>query len=828
MLARLTTNDNKEKHKTVPTDLYSEAVSHLSIAPIFIPYLRIMSTMVGKSVPEIFTSASLSIIPTDSKNSNSAKIPTSAIIREIGDGGGDGDSNGGEAAKEMYSTCAYFRDANSKKAKTVIPILISFHNEFERKKILKSGAIQPAPSDHESEDDSDGYPSNDTAVKIESDTKERSDEVVQNNDDDDESWDAELDLIGETHQEDNLERYGKNEIKFECTYKHLDDDEKVDLDEGVDNKADTVIEAIKILSTSLVDNVSEETSGIRFELELTVCLQSLAEESVLSSIASQSQHKSINTAGSNHSNKLEIDLKKRAEAEIFRTNLEIRAFLLSSNAEASYSSYSRNENSNTNTNGNVNDDETVDEMQIALQALNMGLESRIFQEENTSLSYFSKLSTYYLPPKTDPAPLLKLNILPALLVSVRGISAPASKTGVTLISLVLYHSNVHNENVTITNIALHPGHSRLLDQEYPNTITKDFGQAMPAGERTVMDMTKSVRWGYASGTSPSLPLVLKPQEAIATVLQINANEVMDDNSSRSFVSPIGVRAAVGDISRIDSNVSDIYRNRRGVSASVVMVTEDATWTTSPIVAMGSTDAFKVSLSVRESVCTVGAQVTVDLKVLNLSTELRDLMLIMAKDDDVGTDADADGNNNDNDNTNSPNNADPNMQPDLKYANNSQNRDDLNGMSLRGKKSKSASTLGATSTLGMSGVSGNDNETHSQHKSATKQTHAHAHAPKNTINNAIVSEVNGYTFGCWGLSDKDDGTVRHSRDHDLLAVDAALLLGEVKGQHAIEAELRFVPFTEGTLSVPNLKLYDKNNERWYDCDHTLKIISVAKQ
>jgi hypothetical protein len=93
--------------------------------------------------------------------------------------------------------------------------------------------------------------------------------------------------------------------------------------------------------------------------------------------------------------------------------------------------------------------------------------------------------------------------------------------------------------------------------------------------------------------------------------------------------------------------------------------------------------------------------------------------------------------------------------------------------------------------------------------------------------AVVSEVNGYTFGVWGLSHGDDGTTRHHRDHELLAVDAALLLGEVKGQHSIEAELRFVPLREGTLDVPNLKLYDKRAARWYNCVHTLKIVAAAK-
>ena len=77
-----------------------------------------------------------------------------------------------------------------------------------------------------------------------------------------------------------------------------------------------------------------------------------------------------------------------------------------------------------------------------------------------------------------------------------------------------------------------------------------------------------------------------------------------------------------------------------------------------------------------------------------------------------------------------------------------------------------------------------------------------HAKENhRFNMAVSLEVNGYTLGVWGLSGDDDGTTWHHRDHELLAVDAALLLGEVKGQHSIEAELRFVPLWEGTLDVP---------------------------
>ena len=95
-----------------------------------------------------------------------------------------------------------------------------------------------------------------------------------------------------------------------------------------------------------------------------------------------------------------------------------------------------------------------------------------------------------------------------------------------------------------------------------------------------------------------------------------------------------------------------------------------------------------------------------------------------------------------------------------------------------------------------------------------------------VNTAIVAEMDGYTFGVWGISGEDDGTVRLNRDHELLAIDAALLLGQVSGQHAIDAELRFVPLREGTLKVPNWKLYDKTAGRWYNCSHKLKIVAKA--
>lgn len=310
---------------------------------------------------------------------------------------------------------------------------------------------------------------------------------------------------------------------------------------------------------------------------------------------------------------------------------------------------------------------------------------------------------------------LNLNMTSALCVSVRNVSG--SSGGSTLVSLTIRHSNTHSEPVTITNIALHPGHSRA-DLPYSKT-----DHSMPGGETSVTDMSRFVKWGYAPRTEPQLPLVLHPNNAYSTVLTIDAGQ---DLRSRSFVSPISVTAAVGSSS----------------NTVVVVVATEAQWTTGRV-AVEPADAFRVDMNVAQQFNYVGAPLVVSLRVMNLSTKTRDLMLLMAKDDDKNT---------------------------------------------------------MTSPQRQSG----------------------------TVTAAVVSQVNGYTFGVWGLSEDDDGTKRQNRDHDLLAVDAALLLGEVKGQHSVDAELRFVPLREGTLDVPNLKLYDKTEGKWYNCVHKLQIVATAQK
>lgn len=103
----------------------------------------------------------------------------------------------------------------------------------------------------------------------------------------------------------------------------------------------------------------------------------------------------------------------------------------------------------------------------------------------------------------------------------------------------------------------------------------------------------------------------------------------------------------------------------------------------------------------------------------------------------------------------------------------------------------------------------------------------ATAKHKAVNAAIISEADGYKFGVWGISGEDDGTVKLIRDNELLAMDAALMLGKVQGQHAAEAQLRFVPLREGRLKVPNWKLYDRAAGTWYTCYHNLTIVARAK-
>lgn len=140
----------------------------------------------------------------------------------------------------------------------------------------------------------------------------------------------------------------------------------------------------------------------------------------------------------------------------------------------------------------------------------------------------------------------------------------------------------------------------------------------------------------------------------------------------------------------------------------VLVAADARWTSSRV-GVENSDAFQVNMSLRGGLdappCRVGAPLVVSLRVLNLSVEGRDLMLLMAKDGEGGEAAGG-----------------------MRWER------PLDGRIRRRRRGPRQED----STSSARGKEGRG------------------------FNTAVVSEVNGYTFGVWGLSGDDDGTTRHHR------------------------------------------------------------------
>ena len=543
-------------------------------------------------------------------------------------------------------------------------------------------------------------------------------------------WSSELETLGEAMDDDYSEQKAqKRELQFQCTCK----------EDGI-NPGKVVIEAVSIISTALIGNDLDEEVGIRFDIEI-----SLRDTHILT----------------------ESKFEKGSKVE-----LEIRALLLCTDPHSG----SRDGRRWTT----AKRDEKFTEILLGMKALDMGM-SNTFHD---SSPYFCEASTLILPPSSSRPLYLDILLSPAFTIDITEVGGASSHRGVTLVSVILSHSNCHDEIVTVTNIALYPGHSRLLKDgiKQNDTNSKDeniYGETMPGGEDAVINMSRCVRWGYASGTAPTLPLVLKPHEAVATVIEIHGRENM---SQRYFESPVCAKAIVGDEygSCHPHSETDTFWDDKGKHKSMVIASADATWTTTRM-ASGLTDAFRVNMSIEKSVHVVGSQILVSLKVMNLSSEPRDLMLLMAKDED---------------------------------------KSDVSFEGGKTKETDSLPTMQRQQDIISSGKSANSSIASSRVNDSPDT--------RNTVNTAVLYEVNGYVFGVWGLSGDDDGTVRYNRDHELLAVDAALLLGEVRGQHSLEAELRFVPLREGTLDVPNLKLYDRIQGRWYDCIHTLKIVVGSKQ
>lgn len=335
---------------------------------------------------------------------------------------------------------------------------------------------------------------------------------------------------------------------------------------------------------------------------------------------------------------------------------------------------------------------------------------------------------------------LHMELVEAFTVSCRSLPGARAAWGATLISVTISHSNKHAKDVIISGISLHPGHARPVVRrsnkdasfavmetseqiiEYTMSLSNAASSSIEKSNRCmqggngVISMSRHVRWCYAAGAALDLPLKLERNEAYSTVLQVDAS---DDHNPRHFMSPVSVTGHVGECTPSTQTLP-------------LVVSAYASWTTSRVT-VAPADAFRVDMAIHEDKFRVGEPLTLIVKVLNLSTRSRNLMLL-----------------------------------------------------INSKKAEE----GADDSV------------------------------------PVMAEVGGYSFGVWGLTD-NGGDVTDGKDDNILAIDAARLLGDVLPQQVSEADLRFVPLREGTLDIPNFKLYDMTEGEFYDCMHSLKIMAEAR-
>ncbi|GKZ00021.1 hypothetical protein MPSEU_000955500 [Mayamaea pseudoterrestris] len=183
--------------------------------------------------------------------------------------------------------------------------------------------------------------------------------------------------------------------------------------------------------------------------------------------------------------------------------------------------------------------------------------------------------------------------------------------GEIYVSLTMSHSNMHSMPLSVTNIALHPGHS----------VVQSFDRKLQKQQQNIHDMSRHVKWTYAPSCSPSLPLLLKPHESYSTCLVVYAT---GDKTTRSFSSPISVTAT------ILGESTETTKQCQSIVAAC-----DVQWTTCRA-AVEPADAFGIHLSVLNSdSIMVGALLTVNVKITNLSSESKQLMILVDSSREVG-------------------------------------------------------------------------------------------------------------------------------------------------------------------------------------------------
>jgi hypothetical protein len=354
----------------------------------------------------------------------------------------------------------------------------------------------------------------------------------------------------------------------------------------------------------------------------------------------------------------------------------------------------------------------------------------------------------------------------AMTIQVRSLPGPIM--GQTYIAIQMAHSNSHVHPVTITNIALHPGVSTIITTRLPlnvppenaNTTATTAAAAIPMD---TLDMNHSVQWGLVTDNvqqqQQQLPLVIQPHEAYSMILSVVAQNNNNNDTScwwGSYYScPLTVSARIMDPNNSLSRTMVVDGGGgTDTGTAIVLTTTHVDYTTGCTVTEPS-DAFRIQMTLvpaKERIIvdddqhhpttttttttvddtsisyTVGALMTVQLDISNLSSEARHLML------------------------------------QLDHC----------------SRTSTSTTTGRWT---------------------------------------VVSERDdGYQFRVKsGPTDYDD------EERNVVAIDSALVIGELKGFSSTQAKLRMVPLQKGTLTIPHFKLVDYRTGKRYQCIHQLQAV-----
>lgn len=180
---------------------------------------------------------------------------------------------------------------------------------------------------------------------------------------------------------------------------------------------------------------------------------------------------------------------------------------------------------------------------------------------------------------------LQVKLSHAIFVSARSMNGP--NIGETLVSLAISHSNTHEHDVMVSNLALHPA----------------FSKSAKDGEQS--DQSGAVQWGFAPGAKLKLPLCIRPRQAHATILHILGSS----ETGQAYISPLSVTASV-------KPTTATAKPSSSRSKSVVAAVE-VEWVSASQVPSNSSDALRVDVTVDQEECKVGNPFSVKLRVHNL-------------------------------------------------------------------------------------------------------------------------------------------------------------------------------------------------------------------